>query len=309
VLDGPVLVGADPTPAGVRAAEYGWRLALAAGVPCELVHAVPDVGISMIPRPGPARQRDLTQALVRNAYQRLAAALESHIGRRVLAGLSVRVGRPADVLAEAAAERGAAVVVLGTRRASALDRALGGSTAHDAVRLVHAPVLVAGRSVAPPRRIMVAADASPHARATIAAAETFARLSHGELLVLHVLEPGLGSDAVPLAAGLTRYDDEQVALFGRRVWSAVTWPDAHPEYRRGPVLEMIRRAVTEWWPDLLVVGSHGRGWVHRMLLGSVTHRLVSDPPASLLVVPPAEDAAAADAAMLAFNLSPLQAPA
>jgi hypothetical protein len=43
--------------------------------------------------------------------------------------------------------------------------------------------------------------------------------------------------------------------------------------------------VTDWRADLLVVGSHGKGWAERMLVGSVTERLINHLPTSLLVVP------------------------
>jgi Universal stress protein family len=34
-----------------------------------------------------------------------------------------------------------------------------------------------------------------------------------------------------------------------------------------------------------VVGSHGKGWVDRILIGSTTERLVTELPTSILVVP------------------------
>jgi len=38
---------------------------------------------------------------------------------------------------------------------------------------------------------------------------------------------------------------------------------------------------------VVVVGSHGKGFVERMLVGSITERLLSDLPAPLLLVVPA----------------------
>ena len=43
--------------------------------------------------------------------------------------------------------------------------------------------------------------------------------------------------------------------------------------------------AARWEADLVVVGSHGGGWAHRMLIGSSTERLLNLLPASLLVVP------------------------
>jgi nucleotide-binding universal stress UspA family protein len=50
-------------------------------------------------------------------------------------------------------------------------------------------------------------------------------------------------------------------------------------------VETILREAFAWQADLLVVGSHGRGWAERLLLGSVTERLLNHLPTSLLVVP------------------------
>jgi hypothetical protein len=55
--------------------------------------------------------------------------------------------------------------------------------------------------------------------------------------------------------------------------------------REGRVLETIHQEAAEWNADLLVVGSHGKGWGERLILGSVTERMLSDLPTSLLVVP------------------------
>jgi nucleotide-binding universal stress UspA family protein len=48
--------------------------------------------------------------------------------------------------------------------------------------------------------------------------------------------------------------------------------------------EILLEAAREWSADLIVVGSHGRGFWGRMLLGSVTDALVHHAPCSVLVV-------------------------
>jgi nucleotide-binding universal stress UspA family protein len=68
--------------------------------------------------------------------------------------------------------------------------------------------------------------------------------------------------------------------------------DAQKRLRFGQTLATIVHEAEEWPADLLVVGTHGKGWVERALLGSVTERLLHLLPTSLLVVP-------AHAAMLA----------
>jgi nucleotide-binding universal stress UspA family protein len=48
--------------------------------------------------------------------------------------------------------------------------------------------------------------------------------------------------------------------------------------------QILLETAKEWNADLIVVGSHGRGFWGRMLLGSVTDALVHHAPCSVLVV-------------------------
>jgi nucleotide-binding universal stress UspA family protein len=52
-----------------------------------------------------------------------------------------------------------------------------------------------------------------------------------------------------------------------------------------PERELVEQA-TEWRADLIVVGSHGRGFWSRLTLGSVTDAVVHHAPCSVLVVRP-----------------------
>jgi nucleotide-binding universal stress UspA family protein len=58
------------------------------------------------------------------------------------------------------------------------------------------------------------------------------------------------------------------------------------------VVDTLLREASEWQADVLVVGSHGKGWAQRVLLGSVTERLINHLPTSLLVAPVGVAAAA-----------------
>jgi nucleotide-binding universal stress UspA family protein len=51
------------------------------------------------------------------------------------------------------------------------------------------------------------------------------------------------------------------------------------------VAEILVDAVRRGPAALLVLGTHGSGWVDRLLLGSTTEKVLARLPASLLVVP------------------------
>jgi universal stress protein E len=280
----PIVVGVDASAEAAGAAALGWRMAQAAGVRCRLVHACRDL-LSAATPPAGRPNEDIERAIARSARHHLETALEGSVPMEGLNALTIRPGRTPIVLGEAVNEEDAGLVVLGGKHHSALNRWLGGSTALNAVRSLPVPVLVATGPATAKRRIMAAVDLSHAAEPTLEAAQAMATLFGGQLRVLHVVEPIPILPEVPVPYDLSVMAAEEEARFGREIWPLVTFPGAQQEVRQGVVPETIFAAVKDWQPDLLVVGSHGKGWIDRMILGSVAESLLNGLPTSLLVVP------------------------
>jgi nucleotide-binding universal stress UspA family protein len=189
------------------------------------------------------------------------------------------------VLNDVLEERKAELLVLGGKHHSALGRWIGGSTALHMARTIDVPMLVTGDTQGGFRRILVTVDLSSGARLAIDAAERFAGLFDASLRVLHVVEP------LPLLPELpTVLTDDGVMEQSERELERAVWPLIHHEnadrmVRRGHAAEVISAAADEWCADLVVMASHGRGWVDRILIGSVTEKLLNRLPTSVLVVP------------------------
>lgn len=174
--------------------------------------------------------------------------------------------------------------MLGGKHHSALERWLGGSTSLHAVRAAEVPVLITSGTPTAFRRVLVAADLSRASGPTIGLAERFARLVGAELRVLTIFEP------LPDLSGVPTVDSHQYFALAqetleRDVWPLVRTPGVEKFVRHGHVVETRTREAFDWKADVLVVGSHGKGWAQRVLLGSVTERLVNNLPTSLLVAP------------------------
>jgi nucleotide-binding universal stress UspA family protein len=66
----------------------------------------------------------------------------------------------------------------------------------------------------------------------------------------------------------------------------LVWPRSDSAFRRGAPVDAILDAAKELHCDLIVIGTHGRRGVTRVLLGSVAERVVRLSPVPVLTIHP-----------------------
>jgi len=282
----PIVVGVDTSPAAADAAVFAVEAARRAATSYHLVHATHDTSGSA----------GSPVWLGHEVRAQIVAALRSRVPAAALETLSVGRGHPSDVLSGAVADFGAELVVLGGKHHTALGRWLGGSTSLNVTRSSLVPMLV---TVGKPAigRVLVAVDQSGAAQPTLATAERYATLFGAELRALSVIEqlPVLPEVPQPDETDYYKLLEETVE---RDIWPLIRAPAVKRVLRRGAALDAIMSEAAEWRADLLVVGSHGKGWAKRVLAGSVTEGLINHLPTSLLVVPIAVGAVRPEAGSL-----------
>lgn len=279
----PIIVGVDATSESARAGVLGAALAEAAHTSCHLIHAAATPWTVVPSGDVPGEALPSIEAIYARERDSIQHALWGHVPARVLEHLSIRAGRTAVALRQAAAELDAGLIVIGGKHHSALGEWAGRSTAMHLIRTTELPVLIT-TSGALPRRILVALDVSAATCPTLETAERYAALSGARLKVLSVVEPLPTIGEVPPLDPQPYYDASQ-ALIEKDVWPTIRAPGAERLVAYGLAPSTIAREANSWGADLVVVGSHGKGWFERVLVGSVTERLVHELPASLLVVP------------------------
>lgn len=141
------------------------------------------------------------------------------------------------------------------------------------------------------KRIVVATDFSGRAAGAERRAMDLARDLGAELILLHV------ASEAPLY-GETLYTARLRGLFeGQRRWASdalatraadltAAGVKARSVVRTGVAWEEIVRLAGEEQADMIVVGTHGRTGLNRVMLGSVTERVVRHAPCPVLTVGP-----------------------
>ncbi|AZH25728.1 universal stress protein [Haloplanus aerogenes] len=266
-----ILIPTDGSDAATTAARYGLVLAERVDATVHVLSVVdPDrvvtdaVGdVDDLVR----RQRALLSDRARDAVERVEAEAPASIDIRT----HVVEDRPARALATAIDDYDADLVAMGTHGRSGVDRYLFGSLAERTLRTAHVPVLAVREADVETdptvETILVATDGSEAAtragdHAVAVAAATGARL--------HALTVG---------------DDEEPA---RRLANRAreTGVDASAAVRTGHPHEAIREYAETVDADLVVLGTHGRSGVERVLLGSVAERTLRTATRPVLVVGP-----------------------
>ncbi len=280
----PVIVGVDASPEAAAAAALGCEIARAARTRCVLVHAARDAWSMFAALEVPEHVNDFNVALMEQARRQVADALRGHVPPDLIVDLVVRVGPTAEVLNAVVDERDAGLILLGGKHHSALGRWFGGSTSLAAARTTRVPLLVTAGELHGFRRVLAAVDLSGAARPTLEASQRYAALFAAKLRAVSVIEPLPVIPEARQPVDAAEYYQLCDQLLQREVWPIL---DSSTErlVRHGMPVETLLREVQDFATDLLVVGSHGKRWATRMVLGSVTERLVNHLPTSILVVP------------------------
>ena len=280
-----IVAGVDATQDGAWAGAVAYRIAERAATQCFIVHAVRDVILPPVAALDATDEASIRRSMLSAARKKILERLRGNVPESCLESVEVRMGRPPRVIRELVAERDAGLIVVGGKHHRVLGRWLAGRTGYHVVRLADVPVLVTTPAAARFERVLVAVDLSEAARVTIVAAERFAAMLGARLRVLHAVEEIPFAPEVPAAPSTQDLLNAATAALETDIWPAIRTPDAERVIRRGSPLGVIERETAEWGAQLVVVGSHGKGWIDRMLLGSVTEGLMRHLPASLLVIP------------------------
>ncbi|HYH78717.1 MAG TPA: universal stress protein [Longimicrobium sp.] len=255
------------------------RLAERTGAELHLVHAFApgEVRPEFEERRG-GKLRDRLEAEVRALSQR------DRITCRAVCG------RPGDVLPALAAELGADLLVLGHTRRGGAAAAVLGTTAQRVLRASTVPVLSlhAGALRTGYGRVLLATDLSPHSAQALTVGARVARF------LARPIEPRLHPLYVTVAAyqaavaGIPGWAPENVdAELAEFLGELPDFVGQAGAVRTGEAAGEILAEAAEWKADLVVVGTHGRRGVPRLLLGSVAETVLRRASTSVLVIPPA----------------------
>lgn len=285
---GKIVVGVDFSAESDLAVKHTVDIARRAGAEIVLVHVCP---VAEAPDNVAGEQTEWHKFMRRQ----LAANRERLEDMRTsLRGQSVEVSHvvidaaPADGLLQSAEELSADLIAVGTHGYTGIDRLLLGSVAERVIRHGKKSTLVVRGELHPSggyRRVLVPTDFSPSAREAVACATAMVAKG-GSVEVRHYWHtPVFGP--VPDPSELQQAAERSTSQRGAELLEVhehseeydMKFSAGHGNPKR-EVLELLDKGAY----DLVVMGSHGRQGLSRLLLGSVAETVTRHAPCSVMVV-------------------------
>jgi nucleotide-binding universal stress UspA family protein len=285
-----VLLATDMTPTSAGAVHVAIGLCADLGTSVRVLRAVENVS-RYRPAPGygvPIPEPDPLEETKRGVLRRLDQWLARFDGRTARWPRSVEIGPAVPTILRAAEAERASLILMGQGAHDLVARWSGAETALRTARLSRVPVLaVAANARERPRVLLAGVDFSGLSREALVAALPLLEPG-GEVHLVHVIWRATSDDS-PLAdewfAVHRQRAREQLAAWGREL-EPLTSARIHLHVLEGDIAKQILQLSGRIGADLLVVGREGSGTLGRLLLGSISTRLLREAHCSLLVVPP-----------------------
>lgn len=272
-----IIVGVDGSPQSQNAVVWAARTAALHDSPMTVVHALTDPSAAAwldVPLPDVywGERRTMAEGLLEDAARIAREALPAE--RSITVNQEQFTGSPRAVLVDLSI--GAEMVVVGCRSLGAIQRALLGSVSSGLVHHAHCPVAVVHEapleSASAGAPVVVGIDGSPASDRAVGIAFDEASRRGVDLIALHTW---LETTDDFIGVGWPNVREQADEVLAERL---AGWQERYPDVAvnrvvkmDNPVRELLELSETA---QLLVVGSHGRGGIAGLLLGSVSSAVV-----------------------------------
>ncbi len=283
-----IVVGVDRSP-GSRAA-----LVWAAGIARQLGHPLRVIQAWQYPADIIVRVGYVHLSDADHSEDRVAADLR-HLVREVVgepSGLDIRIeearGPTTEALLRAASASDTEMLVVGSRGLGGFRGLLLGSVSRQLCEHAPCPVTVVRGEVTSDQvqlgTVVVGLDGSDNASRALAFAGDLAQRAGGRVIVAHAAGASATTEPAefhlsPAATAVQEQVEAWCAPLHRRDI------DHGVAIKQGDPRQVLREIVAEHDADLLVVGSHGRGAMAHLLLGSVANSLAQHCQVPVTIVP------------------------
>ncbi len=284
MLDSRILVALTDSRAGLNAAEQAVKLAASTGSRLAAISVAPALegDLDLLHFPDPQSAQDALAEPHKNALRQAKDLAARHgVGLETF----LAFGQPHEKIVDRAEALDSTLIILGESRRGVVERAVLGPTAARVVGYARRDVLVIPEgSDLDFSRIVLATDGSANSRGAVSRAYELARAYGGRIIcvgAVHVLpEYNIWGNVVDEMLAKARNNVDAVVQAGREMGLSI-----EGEVSQAEPAEAIIEAAARTKAGVIVMGSHGRTGLRRLLMGSVAESVLSRASCPTLLAP------------------------
>lgn len=218
---------------------------------------------------------DIKEVILGPGRKLLAEAQEIAQAHKASILTNLEQGEPYERIVRVAADENCDLIVMGRRGLSRLERELMGGVTARVIGHTSKDVLVVPENAKVSwRKILLTTDGSDYSAVAVERAIDLAASHAAELMAVSIVDindefstqaPGLVKEMITAAQAVLA---EVTAKANEHHLSLIT------KVSEGEPHEIIRDLASSWGADLILMGSHGRKGLTRLLMGSVTERVI-----------------------------------
>lgn len=276
-----ILVAVDGSETSLHALEESFKLAQNEGSWITAVSVIP------------AYTGDLDLVAVGNIMAAMRKPCDEALGKakelaekhKVLVKTVCEEGEPYEKIIDLAQAENCDLIVMGRRGLRRLERVLVGSVTARVIGYSPIDVLVVPRDTNVGfKKVLIATDGSKYSNSAEKKAIDFAKSYGGEVTVISVVDvptefyaesPKTVEELVNKARGYVEDVKKEAESEGVKAATIV---------KEGEAYRVITETAKETGAGIIVMGSHGRTGIKRLLMGSVTEKVIGHTPCPVLVV-------------------------
>lgn len=193
-----------------------------------------------------------------------------------------------------ALEEDYSLIVVGAHKHSFTNETFSDGFVYDIIHYARKPVLVvrlgdAGEpatagSFSISDHVLLPTDFSENADQAFECLMEMAHAGVRKITLMHVQNPDLSTYFGDRLEEFNRVDDERLQYLKKRLQS-ISDAEISTEIKQGNPSVKVLKAVKETGVQLVIMGSQGRGFAKELFLGSVSHNIVRQADASVLLIP------------------------
>lgn len=276
-----ILVAVDGSQTSLHALEESFKLAQNEGSWITVVSVIPaytgDLDLVAV--------GNIMAAMRKPCDEALRKAKEMADKHKVLVKTVCEEGEPYERIIDLAQAENCDLIVMGRRGLRRLERVLVGSVTARVIGYSPIDVLVVPRDTSVGfKKVLIATDGSKYSEAAEKKAIDFAKSYGGELIAISVVDvpsefyaesPKTVEELVNKAKGYVEDVKRDAESSGVKAQMIV---------KEGEAYRIITETAKEAGAGIIVMGSHGRTGLKRLLMGSVTEKVIGHTPCPVLVV-------------------------